>query len=381
MMNWIRKYSKWATMFIFGVALIAVYKTFDSFDTLISIVRTIVNAVSPFILAFVIAYMLNIPAKKINGLLRRRIKAGFVQKHSNALSIALVYVLFVIAIFVTLGALLPAIYENLLDMYGNLPQFAGSVTDFLNNLELFKKLGLNINSINILEMVTRVIDINSIGKYAAGVKSFTSGLFDVFIALIASIYMLIDKERILHGINRGIRLFSKSEKSKVFLEHCASINEIFTQYVYSRLICCFILAIVVTVELLILNDRYALLLGIFVGFMDIIPYFGSIISWFIALIVMIFSGGFAHGIWGAAIMLVIQQMDGNIIAPKIMGSRLEIRPLAVIIAVSVGGTLFGFVGMLISVPVVAILRAIVLELVKTREQALADGKEQVADEA
>ena len=81
---------------------------------------------------------------------------------------------------------------------------------------------------------------------------------------------------------------------------------------------------------------------------------------------MTISGGLSHGIWCSAMMLVMQQIDGNIISPKLTGERLEIRPLAIIIAVSVGGSLFGFVGMLISVPVVAILRAIISELLDTK---------------
>ena len=76
-----------------------------------------------------------------------------------------------------------------------------------------------------------------------------------------------------------------------------------------------------------------------------------------------------HSVWCSILMLVMQQIDGNVIAPRVMGDRLEIRPLTIIVAVSVGGTLFGFVGMIISVPVVAVLKLIFADYLQVREKA------------
>ncbi|MGN0182458.1 MAG: AI-2E family transporter [Candidatus Ornithomonoglobus sp.] len=375
MLKWIKNNTKWAVMFVLGVALIAVYKTFDSFDYLSTIFSKILDAAKPFIIAFVIAYLLNIPAKKLTDFIVSKAKSEKLKKHANAISIAVIYILFVIAIVAVLGALLPALYRNIMDMYDNLPQFAGSIVQFLNNIEILEKIGFKADTINVMSMISDVLNVGTIGKYAQGVMSFTSGLLDVFIALIASIYMLLEKERILKGINRIISLFARSDGYITFMEHCSSVNAIFTQYIYARLICCVVMAAVCTLVLLIMGEKYALLLGMFIGFMDMIPYFGSIISWVVSGIVMLISGGTFHAIWCLIILLVLQQLDGNVLAPKIMGTRLEISPLTIIIAVSVGGTLFGFVGMLISVPVVAILRATISELLEVRANAIRKASE------
>ena len=178
--------------------------------------------------------------------------------------------------------------------------------------------------------------------------------------------MLLDKERILKAIQNLADRFNSHGKAGAFIRHWSNINEVFTQYIYARLTTCIIMAVACSLILIIMGEKYALLLGIFIGFMDIIPYFGSIISWIVGLVIMTISGGLSHGIWCSVMMLIMQQIDGNIISPKLTGERLEIRPLAIIIAVSVGGSLFGFVGMLISVPVVAILRAIISELLDTK---------------
>lgn len=370
MLKWIKNNTKWVLMFILGTALIAVYKTFDSFSYLTAALSKLVEAAKPFIIAFVIAYLLNIPAKKLTALICRKAKAERIKKHANGISIAVTYIVFVIAIAAVLGALLPALYRNILQMYDNLPMFANSIVNFLNNLEILEKLGFKADAINVTSMISNFLDMGTISKYALGVMSFTSGLLDVFIALIASIYMLLEKDSILRGIKRIIGLFAQSDRYMSFMEHCSSVNSIFTQYIYSRIICCVIMAIVSTVILLALGEPYALLLGIFIGFMDMIPYFGSIIACAVSGVVMLITGGLFHAVLCSVILLVLQQIDGNVIAPKVMGTRLEISPLTIIIAVSAGGTLFGFVGMLISVPVVAILRASASELLKGRAAAL-----------
>lgn len=384
MLNWLKKYSKWATMFVFGVALIAVYKTFNSFSFIGSIIGKIFEAAKPFIIAFVVAYMLNIPAKKLDQLTEHKLPWRWTKRHSGAISIALIYVLFIAAIVIVISALVPALYNNILEMYNNLPKFVDKLVGFINSIELLDKFNLKPDSFDIYSKLYKLMDsfdINSLGKYAQGIVSFTTGLVDLFIALIASVYMLIDKDRIVEGIRRLVGLFAKKDVGDAFMEHCSRVNMIFKKYVYSRLICCIVMAIACSIILALMGEKYALLLGIFIGFMDMIPYFGSIISWIVCAVVMIFTGGIFHSIWCSLVMLVMQQIDGNILAPKVMGSKLDIRPLVVIIAVSAGGTLFGFVGMLISVPVVAILRAIISEFILTREKAAAesaaadDGKE------
>lgn len=387
MLKFFKKYSKWVSIFILGVALIAVYKTFNSFEFLGNLLYTVVKAVSPFILAFVVAYLLNIPITKLRSLIEKRVQIGFIRKHSLAFSIGAVYIIALIGVVVLLGAILPALFRNLIDMATNLPQYAEEAVDYINNLPFMGTLGIKINSADINDFFRGILkDINN-SAYAAGIFSITSGLMSfaseavkIFIGLIASVYMLVDKERILKGFRYVITSLSKTDKAELVMERFSYINKIFTQYIYSRLICCMIMAVVCSIILSIMGEKYALLLGIFIGVMDIIPYFGSIISWAVGAIIMAISGGLMHSVWCSLLMLIMQQIDGNVIAPRVMGSRLEIRPLTIIIAVSVGGTLFGFIGMIISVPVVAVLKLILSDYLQLRaKNAQAEGEEAEED--
>ena len=125
---------------------------------------------------------------------------------------------------------------------------------------------------------------------------------------------------------------------------------------------------VCTLTLSLMKVRYAVILGLFIGAMDMIPYFGSIISVVIAEIVIFITGGIWKTVWTAIVLLILQQLDGNLLAPKIMGISLDMRPLEIIVAVTVGGSLFGFLGMLISVPVAAVIRTIIIDFVSEYEE-------------
>ena len=371
MFDWFKKHSKWATYFILGAALIAVYKTFDSLSALWAVVRSIFSAVMPFIIAFVIAYMLNIPTRKLKGLLENNVKWKFANKHANGLSVAIVYVIFIALLIWLIGTIVPALLGDFLEIYQNIPHYAQEIVDFANKSEFAQKIGFRPEALDLSTQLSKIAedllssDImkNGIKTITSGVWTFASGFMDFFIALIASVYMLLDKERIVKAIHNLASKFNKDGKADSFIKSWSNVNEIFTQYIYSRLICCVVMAVACTLILAVMGEKYAILLGIFIGFMDLIPYFGSIISWVVGLLVMTISGGWGHGILCSAVILVMQQLDGNVLAPKVTGDRLEIRPLTIIIAVSVGGSLFGLAGMLISVPVVAILRAILTELI------------------
>ena len=385
MLDWIKKHSKWATYFLLGSALIIVYKTFDSLGFLWSGVRSVLSAIKPFVIAFVIAYMLNIPTRKLKSVLETKIKWRFVKEHANGLSVASVYIIFLALLVWLVGTIVPALLGDFLEIYRNIPQYAQEIVDFANESEFAHRIGFHPETLNLSEKMSTIAEDlisvstieNSIKTITNGVWSFASGFMDFFIALIASVYMLLDKERIVKAIHRLAKKLNNDGKADAFIRSWSNVNEIFTQYIYSRLICCVVMAVACTLILVILGEKYAILLGIFIGFMDLIPYFGSIISWVVGLLVMTISGGWGHGILCSAIILVMQQLDGNVLAPKVTGDRLEIRPLTIIIAVSVGGTLFGFAGMLISVPVVAILRAIILEFIETKtDEAIEEDKGQ-----
>ena len=383
-MNIFKKYSKWAAAFIFAVAVITVYKTFDNLSNITKVIGTVLSAAAPFFGGFIIAYLLNLPASRIKNLLLK-INVNYFQKHAGGLSILLTYLIAVGIVVWSLCSLIPLLYRNLLDLYTNLPTYLDVAIRYISNLELVQKLSNNQSLAsdlhNSVYSIFNKIDISELGKYAQGVFNITSGLVSAFIAVIASIYMLLDKDRISVSLFNLIKTLLGKEKAVRIKAYALDINKIFTDFLYSRLICSIIMAIVCSLALSLLKVKYAVVLGIFIGAMDMIPYFGSIISSVLAVIITIITGGFFKAVYTGITLLVLQQLDGNLLAPKIMESSLEIRPLWIIFAVSVGGTLFGFMGMLLSVPILAILRSISSELLTDiRSGKQSKASERCADE-
>lgn len=369
-MNLFKKHSKWVAAFIFAVAVITVYKTFDNISNITKFIGIILSAMSPFFWAFIIAYVLNIPAVKIQSLLGK-VKSGYIQRHSFGLSVLAVYlVAFGVMIWIIL-ALVPMLYRNLLDLSNNLPSYIDSAAKFINKFEILNRISPDNTIGDTLEKAVgnlfSKIDITEFGKYAHGVFTVTSGVVSAFIAIIASIYMVLDKGRICHGILRVMAIFRGEEFARKAAAYAAEVNSIFTGFLYSRLMCSIIMAVVCSMVLSLLKVKYAVVLGLFIGAMDMIPYFGSIISSVIVSVITLITGGLFKGCLTAVSLLILQQIDGNLLAPKIMGDTLEIRPLWIVFAVTVGGTLFGFMGMLLSVPVLAIIRSFVISFIDNKE--------------
>ncbi len=363
-MNFFQKNSKLIVAFIFACAVIFVYKTFDNLGHIFSGIGTVLKAFEPFFIGFIIAYILNMPTKRLSGILKNS-KKKFISAHSYGIAVLCSYVLAIVLVVIFVSAIVPAISENIIEIYNNMPGYVRSLESYLNDIEVLRTVNLvgedGVDIYSAINSMIAKIDVSEVGKYAEGVATITSGLLSTFIAIISSIYMLLDKERIIDGTKAIMRTIFKESTADNIIRHASSINMIFINYIYSRLICCVIIGVACGIALTILGVKYALLLAIFIGLMDMIPYFGSIISCVVSVLVALVTGGVWKAVWSAGVLLVLQQIDGNVLAPKIMGETLEIRPLWIICAVTVGGSLFGFWGMLISVPIVAVIKAIVSE--------------------
>lgn len=117
----------------------------------------------------------------------------------------------------------------------------------------------------------------------------------------------------------------------------------------------------------ILGVKYAVLLGFMIGLFNLIPYLGAIIAIVLAIIITIFTGGITQGIWMAIVVIILQQIDANIINPKIIGNSLKISPILIVFSVTVIGAYFGIMGMFLAVPIVAVIKLIINDYINYKE--------------
>lgn len=365
------KYRTWIIAFVFMVAVITVYKTFDNFNKIKEFFAVFAKSLSPFVIGFIIAYILNIPATKIENLCRKS-KYAFFKKRSKGISIISVYLLTATIFYVAISAIAPALYRNFVDLYNNIPGYMTKALATIENLQ--KDYGFSlfeINEANLLNAFNSFlgkIDITELGKYAQGVVNITSGVINAFIGIIVSVYMLLEKEKIAEGMKRISRILFKQERSEKIITTIRKINNIFSKYLFCLVIAATIMAVLATIVLSVLRVKYAIMLGIMIGIFNLIPYFGAIIAGVIAVLITLLTGGFFQALWTAILLIILQQIDGNFTSPKIMGEVLDASPLLIIFAVTLGGGLFGIGGMILSVPVAITLKMAITEFIDEKER-------------
>ena len=162
-------------------------------------------------------------------------------------------------------------------------------------------------------------------------------------------------------------IFDKKTCDKIE-KYIDSTNKIFFKFISSQLIDAIIVGILVTIAMSIIGVKYSVLLGFMIGLFNIIPYFGAIIAVAISILITVITGGISKALIMAIVVIILQQIDSNIINPKIIGNSLEISPLLVIFAVTVGGAYFGVLGMFLAVPVVAVLKIVVNDWIEFKSK-------------
>lgn len=372
-MNFIKKHKPWSYILIILLVSIFAYKLIDKVDSVFKYIGLVWDALTPFVIGFVIAYLVNQPCKSISKLFEKS-KVRFLKKHSKGLGVLVVYSVLLIIITIVLRMILPALYNNIVDLFSNMPYYIQNALKFVENLQQQTDIRLiNFQTLSVENAVNyfiKEVDINQFAKYAEGIISATSGIMDVFIAIIVSVYMSLDKERIAKNIKRVISILFPEKISKNLFEYISKINNIFSKYIYCKVIEAVIIMILSTIILNLFGVKYALILGIMTGFLNFIPYFGSIISTVLTIVITIFSTGIAQAFWAGISLLVLEQVDGNFIGPKIIGDVLDMRPIWVIFSVTLGGGLFGFFGMLLSTPVVMVIQMILRDIILMREKQI-----------
>ena len=145
-------------------------------------------------------------------------------------------------------------------------------------------------------------------------------------------------------------------------------NEIFFRFISGQLIDAVVVGILVTIAMSIIGVKYSVLLGFMIGLFNMIPYFGAIVAVAISVLITVITGGLSQAIIMAVVVIILQQIDSNIINPKIIGSSLQISPLLVIFAVTLGGAYFGVLGMFLGVPFIAVLRIMINDWIDYRNR-------------
>lgn len=370
-----KKFSKWMYYFLLAVAIIIVYKFFDNFTAIGETIGNFLGVIKPFFAGALLAYLLYIPASRIEKKLTKS-KRKFLKHKSRGLSVLITYILAILVIILLVNVILPVVLESVMELVNNFQWYWNTAIEKLNALpedsilksqqaeDAIKNVGEAIQNIDLKQY----INTEKITGYVKSALGVASGIFNVFVSIVVSVYILLQRNQIIKFFEKlTMAIFDKKTCDKIE-KYIDSTNKIFFKFISSQLIDAIIVGILVTIAMSIIGVKYSVLLGFMIGLFNIIPYFGAIIAVAISILITVITGGISKALIMAIVVIILQQIDSNIINPKIIGNSLEISPLLVIFAVTVGGAYFGVLGMFLAVPVVAVLKIVVNDWIEFKSK-------------
>ena len=355
-----KKFSKWMYYFLLAVAIIIVYKFFDNFTAIGETIGNFFGVIKPFFAGALLAYLLYIPASRIEKKLTKS-KRKFLKHKSRGLSVLITYILAILVIILLVNVILTVVLESVMELVNNFQWYWNTAIEKLNALpedsilksqqaeDVIKNVGEAIQNIDLKQY----INTEKITGYVKSALGVASGIFNIFVSIVVSVLTMA--------------IFDKKTCDKIE-KYIDSTNKIFFKFISSQLIDAIIVGILVTIAMSIIGVKYSVLLGFMIGLFNIIPYFGAIIAVAISILITVITGGISKALIMAIVVIILQQIDSNIINPKIIGNSLEISPLLVIFAVTVGGAYFGVLGMFLAVPVVAVLKIVVNDWIEFKSK-------------
>ena len=340
---------------------------FLNLDTVWNVVVTIIDLIKPFIIGICIAFVLNIPMKffeeKVVGKLTKE-----KSKLKRPLSLIITIIVLVGLIIGLMTFVIPQLAESCSTLVKNVPEYVDSLEKFMNKNINSKEL---LSSDVIEEVYNKILSmgqniIKIIGQVAGTIVSHalditvgvTSTIINIVMAFIVSIYILLSKEKLSNQIKKILYAYMKKENVIKFLKVSKIANIKFTNFVRSQVIEACILGLLCFIGMKICSMPYALLISTIIGVTALVPIFGAFVGAILsAFIVLMVSP--IKVILFAIIFVVIQQIEGNLIYPFVVGNSIGLSALWVLFAITVGGNAFGVVGMLIGVPLFGVLYTLI----------------------
>ena len=359
--------------FVLAVAVIIAFHAVAEIGIFFDFLSRVWGIISPFFTGLIMAYILNMPCSAIQRLLKRTGNPVIV-KRSRPIAVLILMIIVVSLVALSLNLIIPAVIQSVTQFVTEFDADRLGLEELaarINSLDLpdfFPEIEIEGNVFAMIQDFVQDIDIEGLfGSILAGFGGAAAGLFRVFLAVVSSIYLLIEMER-LHAFTLRLisAVFSEKNKTTIY-KYCGKLNFNFRRYIYVQTIDGLILGSLMTITLFLFGSPYFLVLGLMLGIVNYIPYFGSIFGTAVAVVVVAFTQGLGTAAVAAIIMFALQQLDGNVIQPKLMGGSFSLSPLLVIISVTVGGAYAGVLGMLVAIPIVAVLKDILDSFIEYKE--------------
>lgn len=346
------------------LAGILFYVGLTNFDAVRAKLESFVAVVAPFITGFAIAYLLNTPMNFFERKVFHKLK------HRRGLSVFTVYLVAVAVLAILINLILPQVVESIMGLAGNMNTYLGNLNQMVQglaekfNIEDALWQDLMVTYQDLLKSLATMVQKALPGLLNFGV-ALGNGLVSAVTAIISSVYMLSGKGRLVPQLRKAIYAFAPAKRANRFLDICSHANQVFVGFINGKLIDSAIIGVLCFFLCVIFKIPLAVLISVVIGVTNIIPFFGPIIGAIPCMMILLVVNPWAALRFGI-LVIALQQFDGNILGPKILGDSTGLSAIWVLVAIVVGGGLFGFPGMILGVPTFAVLYALAREFVNHR---------------
>ena len=344
------------------------------YETVLDILFFVLNILTPFILGGAIAFVLNVPMNFVQRHLfdEERIKKSKVlQKMARPVSMILVLIAVFGIVAIIMFILIPQLGETFANLGRSIQAFIPQIQEWA--ARLFNDNKEIMDTVNNLEFDwNKIMDtgINFFKNGAGSVvnstitaaKSIVSGLTTFFIAFVFAIYILLQKEKLGVQAKKVLFAFVRRGRAEATVEVLSLTYNTFSSFLTGQCVEAVILGSMFAVSMTILKLPYALLVGVLIAFTALIPIFGAFVGCGVGAF-LIFMVDPMKALIFVVLFLVLQQIEGNLIYPHVVGNSVGLPSIWVLAAVSIGGSLMGVVGMLIFIPIVSVVYALFREIV------------------
>ena len=358
----------------FGIVL---FLGLQNISAVAGVCRTALGMLMPLIIGFCAAFILNVLLKVIE----ERLFAPLNRKNfrlwsrlRRIVSIILTFGIIIGLVFILIFMIVPELKRAFSLLVENMPQYSMQVKEWITKAAAFLKVdastltNLEIDWEKISAAVVDYLkrDSGKLVNTTVGITtSIFSAIFNFILGIVFSVYILMQKEKLGSQATRMLYAFLPQKWAKKSLHIASLSNKLFSRFVTGQCMESVIIGILCFIGMVIFRMPYAPMISVLVGFTALIPIFGAFIGTAIGAFLILMDSPM-QAVWFVIFIIVLQQMEGDLIYPRVVGSSVGLPSLWVLLAVTIGGSVWGVLGMLVSVPVCSVLYCLLREIVGTR---------------
>lgn len=374
------QFKRGMTYFLVIVACILVYFAMLRIEAISNTFSKILDILKPVLYGCLIAYFLNPIVRKVDQYLVPVLEKNMKNKEkaknlSRSIGVAAALVVMIAVVTALINMMIPELINSIRNLIFTLPSQINQLVKQVNNIKLddstmtsMLKNAMNEASTSLQNWI-RTDLLNKVNELmthlTVGLYTLVMEMFHAVVGVIVSVYILFGKEKFISQSKKAAYAIFPAERANLFIHIAVKTNEIFGGFIIGKMIDSIIIGILCFVGTSILNMPYAMLVSVIVGVTNVIPFFGPYIGAIPSAILIALTNP-VKGIYFLIFILLLQQFDGNILGPKILGNSTGLSAFWVIVSILLGGGLFGIVGMLFGVPTFAVIYYVIKLLVDNK---------------